>query len=117
MTKASASRNTENLRGVEAVVSVDRFSKSEGAEGSDFLTVALRLVGSGADDTPPSAPRNSKLCQLWVLAEKSDLTGRAAFGAALDGICICSHAPAAGEKPDLLANSSASARGRRTRAN
>ena len=52
MTKASASRNTENLRGVEAVVSVDRF-RSEGAEGSDILTVALRLGGSGADDTPP----------------------------------------------------------------
>jgi hypothetical protein len=64
MTKASASRNTENLRGVETVVSVDRFSNSEGAEGSDILTVALRLVGSRADDTPPSAPRNSKLCQL-----------------------------------------------------
>src|SRR5215467_16216627 len=36
MTKASASCNTENLRGVEAVVSVDRFSNSEGAEGSDI---------------------------------------------------------------------------------
>jgi len=24
--------------------------------------------------------------------------------AALDGVCICSHAPVAGEKPDLLAN-------------
>jgi hypothetical protein len=48
MAKASASRNTENLRGVEAVVSVDRFSNSEGAEGSDILTVALRLAGSGA---------------------------------------------------------------------
>ena len=82
MTKASASRNTENLRGVEAVVSVDRISNSEGAEGSDISTVALRLVGSGADDTPPSAPRNSKLCQLWVLAgSKCDLTGRAAFDA------------------------------------
>src|SRR6516165_3847144 len=34
---------TENLGGVEAVVSVDRFSNSEGAEGSDILTVALRL--------------------------------------------------------------------------
>src|SRR4029077_4880704 len=44
MTKASASRITENLRGVEAVVSVDRFSNSEGAEGSGILTVALRLV-------------------------------------------------------------------------
>jgi len=64
--KASASRNTENLRGVEAGVSVDRFANSEGAEGSDILTVALRLVGSVADDTPPSALRNSKLCQLWV---------------------------------------------------
>jgi hypothetical protein len=64
MTTASASRHTENFRGVEAVVSVDRFSNSEGAEGSDIFTVALRLVGSGADDTPPSAPRNSKLCQL-----------------------------------------------------
>jgi hypothetical protein len=40
------------LRGVETVVSVDRF-RSEGAEGSDILTVALRLGGSGADDTPP----------------------------------------------------------------
>jgi hypothetical protein len=66
MTKASESRNTENLRGVEAAVSVDRFSNSEGAEGSDISTVALWLVGSRADDTPPSAPRNSKLCQLWV---------------------------------------------------
>jgi hypothetical protein len=37
MTKASASRNTENLRSVEAVVSVDRFSNSEGAEESDIL--------------------------------------------------------------------------------
>ena len=37
MTKASASRNTENLRGVEAVVGVDRFSNSEGAEGSDIF--------------------------------------------------------------------------------
>src|SRR5262249_40107665 len=46
-TKASASRNAENLRGVEAVVFVDRFSNSEGAEGSDILTVALRLVGPG----------------------------------------------------------------------
>jgi hypothetical protein len=58
MMKADASRNTENLSGIEAVVSVDRFSSSEGAEGSDILTVALRLVGSGVDDTPPSAPRN-----------------------------------------------------------
>ena len=31
MTNATASRNTENLRGVEAVVSIDRFSNSEGA--------------------------------------------------------------------------------------
>ena len=66
MPKASASRNTENLRGVETVVSVDRFSNSERTEGSDILTIALRLVGSGADDTPPSAPRNPKLCQLAV---------------------------------------------------
>jgi hypothetical protein len=51
------------LRGVETVASVDRFSKSEGAEGSDILTVALRLVGSRVDDTPPSAPRKN---QLWV---------------------------------------------------
>ena len=36
-TKASASRNTENLRGIEPVVSVDRFSNSEGAEGSDIF--------------------------------------------------------------------------------
>ncbi len=43
---ASASRTTENLRGAEAVVPVDRFSNSGGAEGSDILTVALRLVGS-----------------------------------------------------------------------
>src|SRR6516165_7869265 len=57
MTKASASRNNENLRGVEAVASVDRFFNSEGAEGSDILTVALRLAGSGADDRPPSATR------------------------------------------------------------
>jgi hypothetical protein len=57
------------LRGVEAVVSVDRFSNSEGAEGSDILAVALRLVGSGADDTPPSGQRNAKLCQLWVTSE------------------------------------------------
>jgi hypothetical protein len=64
MTKAIASRNTENLRGVEAIVSVDRFSNSEGAEGSDILTVAPWLVGSGADDTPSSAPRNSKPRQL-----------------------------------------------------
>ena len=42
---ASASRNTENLRGAEALVSVDRFSNSEGAEGSDILAVALQLVG------------------------------------------------------------------------
>jgi hypothetical protein len=35
MTKASAS-NTENLRGIEAVVSVDRVSSSEGAEGPDI---------------------------------------------------------------------------------
>ena len=58
---------SENLSGVEAVVSVDRFPSFEGAEGSDILTVALRLLGSGADDTPPSAPRNSKLFQLWVI--------------------------------------------------
>ena len=50
MTKASAS-NTENLRGIEAVVSVDRVSSSEGAEGPDILTTALWLVGSGADTT------------------------------------------------------------------
>jgi hypothetical protein len=50
MTKASAS-NTENLRGIEAVVSVDRVSSSEGAEGPDILTAALWLVGSGADTT------------------------------------------------------------------
>jgi hypothetical protein len=31
MRKATASRDTENLRGVETVVSVDRFSNSEGA--------------------------------------------------------------------------------------
>jgi hypothetical protein len=66
MTKATASRNTENLRGVEAVVSVDRLSSSEGAEGSEISTVTLRLIGSAAEDTPPSAPRNSKLRQLWV---------------------------------------------------
>jgi hypothetical protein len=64
MMNASASRNTENLRGVEAVVSVDRFSNSEGAEGSDILTVALWLVGSVTDDTLRSAPRNSKLRQI-----------------------------------------------------
>src|SRR6516164_136999 len=74
MTKASASRNTENLRGVEAVVSVDRFPNSEGAEGSDILTVALWLVGSGADDTPPSAPRNSKLCQLWIKIQELNVS-------------------------------------------
>src|SRR6476646_10734984 len=61
MTKASASRNTENLRAVEAVISVERFSNSEGAEGSDILTVALRLVAAGAHDTPASAPRSLKL--------------------------------------------------------
>jgi hypothetical protein len=32
MTKASAIRNTENLMGVEAVVSVDRFSNFEGKD-------------------------------------------------------------------------------------
>jgi hypothetical protein len=64
MTKAVASRNTENLSGLEAVVSVDRFSNSEEAEGSDILTVALRLVGSGADDTPSSTLRSSKPRQL-----------------------------------------------------
>jgi hypothetical protein len=53
--KAIASRNTENLRGVDAVVSVDRFFNFVGAEGSGILTVALRLVGAGTDDTPPSA--------------------------------------------------------------
>jgi hypothetical protein len=37
------------------------------------LTVALRLVGSGADDTPPSAPPNSKLFQLWVTSVKTHL--------------------------------------------
>jgi len=37
MTKATVSRDTENLRDLEAVVSVDRFSNSEGAEGSDIL--------------------------------------------------------------------------------
>jgi len=63
MTKASASRIAENLRGAEAAVSIDRFSNPEGAEGSDILTVALRLVGSGTDDTPPSAPRNAKPCR------------------------------------------------------
>jgi hypothetical protein len=74
MTKASASRNIENLRGIEAVVSVDRVSSSEGAEGPDILTAALRLVGSGADDTPPSAPRNSKLCQVWVIRDRTSLS-------------------------------------------
>jgi hypothetical protein len=37
MTKASASRNTENLRGIVAAVSVERFFNPEGAEGSDIL--------------------------------------------------------------------------------
>ena len=73
--KASASRNTENLRSVEAV-SVDGFSKSEGAEGSDILTVTLRLVGSGADTTfgtaeleCQSARRNSR--HFWPVRRMS----------------------------------------------
>jgi len=37
MTKATASRDTENLRGLEAVISVERSSNSEGAEGLDIL--------------------------------------------------------------------------------
>jgi hypothetical protein len=63
MTKASASRNTENLRGVEAVVSVDRFSNSGEAEGSDIFTVALRLAGSGRYTTFGT---DSKLCRLVI---------------------------------------------------
>src|SRR4029077_10623728 len=49
-TKASAS-NTEKLRGIEAVVSVDGVSSSKGAEGPDILTAALWSGGSGADTT------------------------------------------------------------------
>jgi hypothetical protein len=44
------------LSGVETLVSVGRFSNSEGAEGSDISTAGLWLVGQGADGTPSSAP-------------------------------------------------------------
>jgi hypothetical protein len=105
--EGESNRNTENLRGVEAVVSIDRFSSSEGAEGSDILTVTLRLVGSGADDTPPSAPRNSKLCQLWV--KSVALCNRrppvdVRYVPVSDRDCVALQYVAKGHKPTFLRN-------------
>jgi hypothetical protein len=107
MTKASASRNTENLRGIEAVVSVDRVSSSEGAKGPEILTAALGLLGSGADDTPPSAPRNSKLCQLWV--KSVALCNRrppvdVRYVPVSDRDCVALQYVAKGHKPTFLRN-------------
>src|SRR5262249_28055524 len=44
MTKATASRDTENLRGLEAAISVERSSNSEGAEGSDIIELMVSVI-------------------------------------------------------------------------
>src|SRR5215471_18926977 len=44
MTKATAGRDTENLRGLEAAISVERSSNSEGAEGSDIIELRASVA-------------------------------------------------------------------------
>jgi hypothetical protein len=68
-TKASASRDTENLRGVEPVDSVDRFSNSEGAEGSDISTLSAYRIWNRWYTTFGT----SELEALWMLKNFADV--------------------------------------------